>query len=147
MPKARNYNNIHFHFLKKNFSLINRSRLKIFINDLFKKEKKILEGLNYIFCSDDYLLDINKTHLSHDFFTDIITFDLSKGKKAIIGEIYISIDRVKENAGSYNSNFKKELHRVIFHGCLHLCGYKDNTKAQSSIMRNKEEEYLTRFFK
>jgi probable rRNA maturation factor len=147
MPESSNYNNVHFHFLKKDFSLINRSILKVFINGLFKKEKKNLVSLNYIFCSDDYLFEINKTHLSHNFFTDIITFDLSLSKKTIIGEIYISIDRVKENAGIYNSSFKKELHRVIFHGCLHLSGFKDKTSEQSKKMRKKEDEYLTLFFK
>lgn len=145
MPEANQYN-VHFHLLKKDFSLINRSTLKGFINELFKKEKKILYKLDYIFCSDDYLLKINKDHLQHNFYTDIITFDLSENKKSIIAEIYISIDRVKENAILYKTSFSHEFHRVLFHGCLHLCGFKDKTSSESKKMRKKEEEYLTLYF-
>jgi probable rRNA maturation factor len=147
MPKARNYNNVHFHFLKKDFSLRNRDKLKVFINDLFEKEKKVLDNLDYIFCSDAYLLKINKDYLEHNFYTDIITFDLSSNTKSIFGEIYISTDRVKENAILYKTSFTQELYRVLFHGCLHLCGFKDKSPTQSKKMRKKEDEYLSLFFK
>ena len=121
----------------------NRRPLKLFINRLFKEEGKVLHSLNIIFCSDEYLLAINKLHLQHNFYTDIITFDLSeKDSQFIIGELYISIDRVKENAFSLSINFSTELLRVIFHGALHLCGFKDKTKTDIKKMRDKEEEYL-----
>ncbi len=84
--------------------------------------------LQYIFCSDAYLLDINREYLQHDFFTDIITFDLSEKGQPINAEIYISVERVRDNAANYNSSFRKEIHRVIFHGVLHLCGYKDKSQ-------------------
>jgi probable rRNA maturation factor len=142
MQKADRKVPVHFHFLKNDFSLVNRNKLKIFINTLFKKEKKSLAQINYIFCSDNFLLKINQDYLQHNFYTDIITFDLSERKNEIIGEIYISIDRVKENAQTFKSTINKELHKVIFHGALHLCGYKDKSIKEIKIMRQKEEEYL-----
>ncbi len=125
-------------------SLKNRKRLKAFIFSLFSKEGRELTEMNIIFCSDDYLLEINKQHLKHDFYTDIITFDLSKTKNgAISAELYISIDRVKENALALKGNFTYEVHRVIFHGALHLCGYGDKSKKDILVMRAKEDEYLS----
>lgn len=111
------------------------------ITRLFFDEKRVIDKLNYIFCSDIFLLEINKKYLNHDFFTDIISFDLSEGE-AITGEIYISIDRVKENAITHSASFTNELLRVIFHGALHLCGYKDKKKSEITIMRKKEDYYL-----
>ena len=132
---------IQFNFLEP-VSLKDRTRLKQFLVSLFKKEGKKLGELQYIFCSDDYLLNINRQYLNHDFYTDIITFDLSQKGQSINAEIYISVDRVKDNAQEYNSSLKKELQRVIFHGALHLCGYKDKTPAQEKEMRQMEEKYL-----
>lgn len=124
-------------------NLPNRRQLKRFIPTIFLKEGKSLESLTIIFCSDEYLLEMNKKHLKHDFYTDIITFDLSDSKKsAIIGELYISIDRVKENASSNNVTFYDELIRVIFHGALHLCGYKDKIIKHILEIRRKENEYI-----
>lgn len=134
-----------FFFEEKGFSLQSRSELKAFIETLFKKEKKKLESINYIFCSDKRLLEINQQFLRHDYYTDIITFDLSE-TDATQAEIYISIGRVKDNAKTEGVSFKSELHRVIFHGALHLCGYKDKSKAETSIMRVMEESYLLRYF-
>jgi probable rRNA maturation factor len=134
-----------FFFEEKGFSLQSRSELKAFIETLFKKEKKKLESINYIFCSDKRLLEINQQFLRHDYYTDIITFDLSE-TDATQAEIYISIGRVKDNAKTEGVSFKSELHRVIFHGALHLCGYKDKSKVETSIMRVKEESYLLRYF-
>ena len=126
--------------------LKNRKSLKAFIFSLFSKEGRELTEMNIIFCSDDYLLEINKQHLQHNFYTDIITFDLSESKSGpITGELYISIDRVKENASLLNTKFALELHRVIFHGSLHLCGYGDKSKKEIAIMRAKENEYLSLF--
>ncbi len=132
---------IQFNFLEP-VSLRDRTRLRQFLVSLFKKEGKKLGDLQYIFCSDDYLLDINRQYLNHDYYTDIITFDLSEKGHPINAEIYISVDRVRDNAREYGSSIKKELHRVIFHGALHLCGYKDKTPAQEKEMRQMEEKYL-----
>lgn len=132
---------IQFNFLEP-IGLTQRRCLKQFLARRFKKEGKQLADLQYIFCSDRYLLRINRQYLGHDYFTDIISFDLSEGNQAINAEIYISVDRVRENARKYDSSLRKELHRIIFHGALHLCGYKDKTKTDQAEMRKKENEYL-----
>jgi probable rRNA maturation factor len=135
-----------FHQLTK-VNLHNRKALKVFIPQLFKKEGKTFASLTYIFCSDEYLLEVNKNFLQHDFYTDIITFDLSESKSSpTIGEIYISVDRVKENTITHQTSFELELHRVIFHGALHLCGYKDKTKKNALLMRDKEDDCLSMYF-
>jgi probable rRNA maturation factor len=147
MPIASQITPVFFHFLQAGFSLSKRTVLKVFIEDVFKKEKKRLDHLHYIFCSDEYLGRINRDYLHHDTYTDIITFDLSKHKaNAVSGEIYISIDRVKENALLFNTSFNKELHRVILHGVLHLCGYKDKTKSDKKVMSSREDFYLQKYF-
>jgi probable rRNA maturation factor len=138
---------IHFHFLKGANSLSRRTQLKFFITSLFKKEKKRLGEISYIFCSDDYLLEINKQHLQHDYYTDIITFGLSEPGQPIQAEVYISIDRVKDNARQFRTPLKEELHRVIFHGALHLCGYKDKKPKDQAIMRKMEDKYLKAYLK
>ncbi len=138
---------VFFHYNSPPFKFCNRKRLKEFLFFLFIKEHRKLFTLDYIFCSDDFLLEINKRYLSHDDLTDIITFDLSekKGSSPITGEIYISIERVKDNAQTFNTSFGDELLRVIFHGALHLCGYKDKTPPHSRQMRSKEDHYLVLF--
>ena len=135
-----------FFFEHKKFSLENRSKLKKFIESLFRKEKKKLTSLNYIFCTDTRLLEINRQFLKHNFYTDIISFELSDTGHSQ-GEIYISIDRVKENAKSLGISFKYELLRVIFHGALHLCGFKDKSKAEKKKIRGKEDLYLGLYLK
>lgn len=137
-------NPIKFHFLDS-FRLINRTKLKAFIIDIFRKEKQPLDSLDFIFCSDEYLLKINQDFLKHDYYTDIITFELSSSGQSTTGEIYISIDRVKENATTHHESFANELHRVIFHGVLHLCGYKDKSKTAKAEMTMKENYYLERY--
>jgi probable rRNA maturation factor len=133
-------------FLKKT-TLLNRTALKRYISLLFKKEGQRLTNLNIIFCSDDYLLEINKNHLQHNYFTDIITFNLTPPNQLKIeAELYISVDRVKDNARQLGQTYKKELHRVIFHGCLHLCGYKDKNSVQIKAMRAAEEKHLSKYF-
>jgi rRNA maturation RNase YbeY len=127
----------------KTFLFPDKKGLKQFIELLFKKEKKGLYELTYVFCSDEYLLGINRDFLQHDYYTDIITFDLSENPKQIIGEIYVSIDRIKDNAKTLNRSLKEETLRVLFHGALHLCGYKDKTKTDIIKMRKKEEQYLS----
>lgn len=136
-----------YFFFQAPVSLQNRVKLKKFIESIFKKEKKKIQALNYVFCTDEELLEINRQYLNHDYYTDIVSFELSKKDEPAEGDIYISIDRIRDNALSLGEPLYKELHRVIFHGALHLCGYKDKTRSQSLEMRNKEEEYLSRYFK
>jgi probable rRNA maturation factor len=138
---------VQFFFVTNNVTLANRTGLKLFVQQIFKAEKKKLTKLNYIFCSDEYLLNINKTHLSHNYYTDIITFDLSESPTAITGEIYISTDRVRDNAATLGVSIKEELHRVIFHGALHLCGYKDKMPKDEKEMRAAENRLLDKYFK
>ncbi len=133
-----------FFFDQKKFSLENRVKLKAFIESLFKREKKKLSSINYVFCSDKRLLEINRQFLKHEFYTDIITFDLSE-TDSTQAEIYISVERVRENAKTTGNSFKCELHRVIFHGSLHLCGYRDKTKPEKTKMRKKEDFYLLKY--
>lgn len=135
-----------FFFDKKGFDLRNRTRLKRSIEMLFGKEKRTLHSLNYVFCSDERLLEINRQFLHHNYYTDIITFDLSEGVSTQ-AEIYISVDRVKENARSLGVSFKSELHRVILHGALHLCGYRDKSKPEIEEMRKMEDYCLSKYFK
>ncbi|MGZ8516336.1 MAG: rRNA maturation RNase YbeY [Chitinophagaceae bacterium] len=138
--------NIYF-FFQAPVTLKQRTQLKEFIEGIFRKEKKKLKGLNYIFCTDKELLAINRQYLNHDYYTDIISFELSGKNEPLEGDIYISIDRVKENALNLREPLFKELHRVMFHGVLHFCGYQDKTKTQSQKMRIKEERYLSQYFK
>ncbi|RYF98731.1 MAG: rRNA maturation RNase YbeY, partial [Chitinophagaceae bacterium] len=143
MPKELTAPTVAFHF-EKSCALTQRNELKSFIIKLMKKEGRNPLSLTYIFCSDEYLLNINRDFLQHDYYTDIITFDLSEGDlksstRAIVGEIYISIDRVRENARTHKATFAKELHRVMFHGALHLSGFKDKNKTDIAKMRAAED--------
>ena len=134
-----------FCFLK-NISLSNRTRIKAFLAKLSLEEKTKIESLTIIFCSNQYLLDINKRFLKHDYYTDIITFDLTPvGNKEKIAEIYISTDQIRKNAVDFNTTIGNELHRVIFHGVLHLCGYNDKSRRQKEIMTQKENKYLAKY--
>lgn len=136
---------IYFHFTDGNAYLPQRRQLKAFINQIFKTEQVLAERIDFIFCSDAYLLSLNTTYLKHNTYTDIITFRLSDPNAEIISDIYISTERVKENASNLSVSFKAELHRVIFHGVLHLCDYKDKTKHQKQEMRKKENFYLEQY--
>lgn len=139
---------VYFFSNGKTISLKNRGVLKAFIISIFKKERKSLAHLNYIFCDDKTLLAINRTFLKHDYLTDTITFNLSQNKNSpITGEVYISIDRIKDNSKTYNVSYSIELHRVIFHGALHLCGYDDKTRKDKIVIRKKEDFYLGKYFK
>ena len=137
---------IQFHFLDRNPTLKDRTKLKWFIENLFEKEKQGLGNLSYIFCSDEHLLKVNIEFLKHDFYTDVITFDLSSTGADTEGEVYLSVDRIKDNAKQLGVPFKEELHRVIFHGALHLCGYKDKSKTHQAQMREAENKYLELYF-
>lgn len=135
---------VHFFYQSVSFTLNQRTALKKFIQGIFKKEGKALDSINFIFCTDKALLEINRQYLKHDFYTDIITFDLSDGN-SIQAEVYISIDRVRDNAKQMDVSFKQELHRVVFHGALHLCGYGDKTKSEKEKMREMEDLYLSKY--
>ncbi len=123
------------------FSLKNKSGLKTWISSTIEGKKKKAGDISFVFCTDEFLLEMNKEYLNHDTYTDIITFDYSKDGKGlpIEGDIFISIDRVKENAGKFSKTFEQELHRVIIHGVLHLLGYKDKTKSAKEEMRKQED--------
>jgi probable rRNA maturation factor len=131
-----------FHTADRQLKFYNKKQLKLFIESIFISEKKNLSALSYIVCSDEYLLQINKSFLNHDFYTDIITFDLSENEQDIIGEIYISLDRVADNTKQHQTSKQEETLRVLFHGVLHLCGYKDKTKKEVVIIRAKEDFYI-----
>ena len=126
------------------FNLKQKTKLKSWIKSVIEKEKHILGNLNYTFTSDEALLKINVEYLNHNTYTDIITFDYCEGK-TVNGDIFISVDRVEENAKKFESPFEEELHRVMIHGVLHLCGYKDKSKADSVMMRKKENASLKAF--
>lgn len=123
------------------FELKEKLKHKAWLKEAAKAEGFRIGELNYIFCSDDYLLDINQKYLGHDTLTDIVTFDNSEVPKMIEGDIFISIERVQENALKFDTA-ESELKRVMVHGLLHLAGYKDKDKTQKELMRNKENEHL-----
>ena len=129
--------------------LKNKRKLSAFIDGLVSKYMKGVKtsAITYVFCNDPFLLEMNKNFLDHDTYTDIISFDLSESKKELQGEIYISIDRVKENARQYHTTYTDELHRVIFHGVLHLCGFKDKKEKDQKIMRENEDYCLEHYKK
>jgi rRNA maturation RNase YbeY len=137
---------VNFFFLNSSLSFKDRKKLKKFLISMFNKEKKSLATINYIFTDDKNLLEINKNYLNHHFLTDIITFDFSDKNQPINAEVYISAERVKENATIHKTTIKQELHRVIFHGVLHLCGYNDKTIHQINQMRKKEDYYIDEYF-
>ena len=138
---------VNFQKADSSLSLPAKTELKLFIENLFKKEKTSLATINYIFCTDKYLLSINQQFLNHDYYTDIITFGLHDKGTPVVAEVYISVDRVKDNAKTHGVTFTNEMLRVLFHGALHLCGYKDKRKADILMMRAKEDAYLKRYTK
>ena len=138
---------INFFSADKAFVFNGKRKLKLFIGYIFKEEAVKISQIDYIFCSDEYLLSINKGFLQHDYYTDIITFDLSEKNQPKSAEIYISVERVAENAKNLSVQHQTELLRVIFHGALHLCGYKDKKDTDIKKMRKKEDFYLTSFKK
>ncbi len=123
------------------FLLDNSNEVSAWISNVISDEGFKEGDINYVFCNDDYLHNINVEFLNHDTLTDIISFDYSVGK-IIQGDIFISIERVKDNAADFKVSFQEELHRVIIHGILHYCGYKDKTDEDAKLMRQKENHYL-----
>lgn len=127
-----------------NFLLETESVYLDWISKVIKSEGKHEGEISYIFCDDEYLLQINQQYLDHDYYTDIISFDYTIGNE-INGDIFISIDRVKENAAEYKVSFREELLRVLSHGVLHFCGYKDKSEDDEKLMRSKEDEKIKMF--
>lgn len=136
---------INFFTEEVRFSLSEKLKRKKWLKEIATSENFKIRELNYIFCSDEYLYQINVDYLSHHTYTDIITFDNSEEEEFIEGDIFISVDRVKENAKKLNQPEEQELSRVISHGLFHLMGYKDKTKEQASMMRIKEESAIKKF--
>ena len=132
------------HFFYENIEENIDENLKNWIENIIISEGKKTGEINYIFCDDEYLLKINQDFLDHDYYTDIITFDQVRGK-TISGEIFVSLQRIKDNASLISKNYEEEKKRVIAHGVLHLCGYKDKTVKEQKEMRAKEDFYLTIF--
>ncbi len=122
-----------------------KKELKFFFFSIFENEKVDFESVSYIFCRDAFLLDLNKKYLQHDTYTDIITFTLSGRSTPIIAEIYISVERIRENSMSLEVGYQEELRRVMIHGILHLCGYSDHTEKEKQLMREKENFYLQNY--
>lgn len=127
------------------YTLKNKIQTRNWIKDTIESEGYVLEELNFILCSDEYLLAINQQYLNHDTYTDVITFDNAEELKTIVGDIFISIDRIKENAKQFGSKTEAELRRVMVHGTLHLLGYKDKSKSAKALMSQKEDHYLSQF--
>lgn len=125
-------------------SFVSKKDLKEAVKNLAIQEGKVLKDLSLVFTDDEYLLEVNKQYLNHDYFTDVITFDYSLFPE-VSGDVMISLDRVKDNAQSLNQSYELEFYRVVFHGVLHLCGYKDKTDADIKVMRAKEDFYINRF--
>lgn len=130
-------NNINFNYLGRRPKL-DKERIRLWLNKVARKNKFEISELNYSFCTDAYLLEVNLQYLDHDYFTDIITFDLGDEANSIEGDIYISIDRVRDNAKTLGAGFDQELLRVIVHGLLHLIGYNDKTPKEEKKMRALE---------
>jgi probable rRNA maturation factor len=136
-----------FNFNDVSITLKNRKVLKKFITVMFKREHTPFEYVGITFCSDKFLRTMNIDYLKHDYNTDIITFSLQEPGKPVVGDIYISCDTVRINAFDNKVTFTNELHRVVFHGVLHLCGYNDKTRKELALMRSKEDYYLNHYFK
>ena len=135
---------IHFFEEGITYKLKHKTALRQWISQTIEAEGFKLKELTYIFCSDSYLLQINQQYLNHDTYTDIITFDNSDIEKVIVGDIFISIERIRENAAKFDIPETDELHRVIIHGALHLLGYKDKTLVTKQKMTLKEDFYLNK---
>jgi rRNA maturation RNase YbeY len=133
---------IYFYQQEISYSIKQKNKVRNWVNHTILTEGYSLQILNFIFCSDEYLLKLNEQYLNHDTYTDIITFDNSESPKIIVGDIFISVDRIRENAKNFKTTFTNELHRVIIHGTLHLLGYADKTAKAKKLMTDKEDEYL-----
>jgi len=134
---------INFNY-ETDFNLDNEEALALWLSNVITSENKKEGEINYIFCDDEYLHKINLEYLNHDTLTDIISFDYTMGNE-LSGDIFVSIERVKDNANDFNVSFEEELKRVLVHGVLHYCGYKDKGEAEEQLMRSKEDEKIALF--
>lgn len=134
--------NIRFFVEDSNYRIRQKKIIRIWLSDVIVLEYKTLGDLNIILCTDSFLSELNQKYLSHDTLTDVITFDFSENN-VLSGEIYISIDRIKENASIFGNAVYNELHRIMIHGLLHLCGYHDKSKKEKEQMTRKEDHYLS----
>lgn len=132
------------HFFYENIPESVHTDYTIWLEDIIISEGKKLGEINYIFCDDEYLLKVNQDYLQHDYYTDIITFDYVKGR-TISGEIFVSLQRISDNASALAGDYEEELRRVLAHGILHLSGYKDKTEEEETVMRSKEDFYLAKY--
>jgi len=136
---------INFFSKDSSFDLKEKKRHLIWLKGIIENNNKKLIALNYIFCSDDYLLELNEKYLEHNYYTDVLTFDNSSSSHEIEGDIFISIDRIKENAKTFDVHLSDELRRIMAHGLLHLLGHRDKTDQEKELMTDKENECLTSF--
>ncbi|MCF8254232.1 MAG: rRNA maturation RNase YbeY [Bacteroidia bacterium] len=143
METLQYLNNISFSFINIRTRL-KRAETANWLKSVAAQENKQVIDLSYSFCSDDHLLKINREYLNHDYYTDIITFDLSEEENKLEGDIYISIERVKDNSKLLKIKYSDELDRIMVHGLLHLIGYKDKTKSDKALMSEKENYYLSK---
>lgn len=134
---------INFNY-ETDFNLDNEEAIAVWLGNVIMSENKKEGEINYIFCDDEYLYKINVEYLDHDTLTDIISFDYSMGNE-LHGDIFVSVERVKDNAADFNVSFEDELKRVLVHGILHYCGYKDKGEAEELLMRSKEDEKIAMF--
>lgn len=139
MPRAA----IRYFSEDTNFTIQHPRTTARWLKSVASHEKVELGEINFIFCSDAYLADLNREYLSHDYYTDILTFDNMSGDEPISGDIYISVDRVRDNAAGFGVSFDEELHRVMVHGILHLIGYSDKSMTKRKVMKKKEDAYLS----
>ena len=126
-----------------NFLFKDKRKIRHWIRSCLYEEKRSLGFVNFVFCIDSYLLQLNIKYLGHQTLTDILTFDNSDRVDTVSGDIFISIERVRENSVKFNTSFRNELHRVMIHGILHMCGYRDSRKSEQVAMRSKEDYYLS----
>lgn len=131
------------YFFEEISPIVIDDQISVWLENIILEEGKKLGKIQYIFCDDEYLLQVNKEHLQHDYYTDVITFDYVKGKK-ISGDIFVSLQRIEDNATSLSTNKDEELRRVLAHGVLHLCGYKDKSDSEQLLMTEKENFYLSK---
>jgi probable rRNA maturation factor len=137
--------NIRFFSEEIRFRFSGKRKYRTWILGVIDEENKNFSNINYIFCSDDYLYELNKRYLQHNSYTDILTFPDLSNPEQISGDIYISVERIKENAGKYRQSFDTELARVMVHGVLHLVGYKDKNAGEKELMTRKENYYLDKY--
>ena len=136
---------IYFHFIVPPFYFPQRGLIKTFLLSIFKKHNKTVQALNYIFCSNEYLLPLNQKHLQHNYYTDVIAFELNEKGRPLMADIYISVEMARQNAQDFKVSTTNEVLRLMIHGTLHLCGYKDKKTKEKEEIKAKEDYYLHKY--